>query len=145
MHVSLMYPNDYIAAADLQGRDVTMTISRIASEELRVEGGVEKKWIVHFREMEERRRRDPDRLEKRLVLNKTNAKTIAKVYGGESDAWIGERITLYATTCLAFGERVDCIRIRPSKPKPGAGRNPKSSPDARPDDDQHEEEFTDVS
>ena len=105
---------EYLCAADLQGRDVTLTIESLSKEELRVEGGMEDKWTLRFVEMESRRRKDPDAIAKKLVLNKTNAKTIAKLLGNETDGWKGKAITVYPTTCKAFGETVDCIRVRPT-------------------------------
>lgn len=113
MHVRLMFENEYLSAADLRGKPVTLTISRVVQEELQVvEGPKELKYVVYFEEMEERHKRDPKRFNKRLVLNKTNGMLIASVHGNEADNWPGKKITLYATTCKAFGEVVDCIRIR---------------------------------
>ena len=112
MHVSLMFPMEYLCAADLQGRDVTLTIHSLSQDQLRVENGTEDKWILRFAEMEARHRKDPNEIAKKLVLNKTNAKTIAKLLGNETDGWKGQPITMYPTTCKAFGEVVDCIRVR---------------------------------
>jgi hypothetical protein len=113
MHVRLLFPKDYLAAPDLVGREVTLTMSRIVSESLHREGGDdEQKWCLYFEEMEKRHRGDRNQPNKRLVLNKTNAKTIAKLHGNETDEWAGKKITLYPTTCQAFGDTVDCIRIK---------------------------------
>lgn len=35
--------------------------------------------------------------EKSLVCNRTNAGLIAELYGDETEAWVGQRVTLYAT------------------------------------------------
>lgn len=51
--------------------------------------------------------------DKGLILNKTNARTIGLSYGNEMDHWKGEAITLYSTTCEAFGDIVACVRVRP--------------------------------
>ena len=113
MHVSLMFPNRYLAAADLRGKDVTLTISALKQEELQCSNGSkESKWIVYFKEMERRKGDD----QKCLVVNKTNATTIAKVYGPETDNWIGKPITLYPTTTRFGRDTVDCIRIRDRAP-----------------------------
>lgn len=56
-----------------------------------------------------------------LLLNKTNAKTIAQLYGKRPADWVGHWITLYPTTTEAFGRTEDCIRIRnvdPTKQRP---------------------------
>ena len=47
-----------------------------------------------------------------MVLNKTNAGIIAKLYGTDTDAWVGKKIVIYATTCKAFGETVECVRVK---------------------------------
>lgn len=112
MHYQLLHPKEYLCAADLRGKDVTLTISRLKSESLKTDRGSEDKWCLYFKEVEEKHRKNRKHLNKRLVLNKTNAKTIAKIHGPETDDWIGKRITLYGTTCTAFGEEVECIRIR---------------------------------
>lgn len=129
MHASLLFPNEFLCAADLRDKDVTLTISRLSREELKTDKGDEPKWILYFQEMEERHRRDKSTLNKRLVLNKTNAKSIAKVCGSETDDWSGKRITLYATTCKAFGEIVDCIRIREKAPPPAKSQQKPDVPD----------------
>ena len=73
------------------------------------------------------------------VLNKTNAKIIAKLHGNDVDGWVGKAIALYATTCDAFGETVECVRVRKAAPKPmgpaSAAPQPSSSP-AQLDPDQ---------
>jgi hypothetical protein len=52
-----------------------------------------------------------------MVGNKTNCKTLAAMYGNNTDDWVGKSCTLYVGQCEAFGETVDCIRIRPGVPK----------------------------
>ena len=116
MDVRTLFPTEYIASHDLAGKDVNLTISRVVVEDLRTTEGSERKPIVYFEEMEERNRKDRNQPNKKLVLNKTNAKVIAGLLGYETDDWGGKRITLFATTCQAFGETVDCIRIRDKAP-----------------------------
>ena len=57
-------------------------------------------------------------IEKPMVFNKTNIKTVMKLYGRNwRQNWLGKPITLYATTCEAKGGKVvDCIRVRPDAP-----------------------------
>ncbi len=127
MHVRLLFPNKYLGAPDLRGKDVTLTIHALASESLRTDSGDEQKWILHFAEMLKR----PENERKRLVLNKTNAQQIAKTLGeSDTERWIGKRITLFATTCQAFGSTVDCIRVRPQAP-----RQPQEAPTFQGDGD----------
>ena len=51
-----------------------------------------------------------------LLLNKTNAKTIAQLYGNNPKAWEGNLITLFPSTTSVGGAEVDCIRVRPKVP-----------------------------
>ena len=53
------------------------------------------------------------KVKRALVLNKTNAKVIALMFGNRMDEWAGKSITLYATTCKAFGnDKTPCIRVK---------------------------------
>jgi hypothetical protein len=47
-----------------------------------------------------------------LLLNKTNAKAIAQLYGKRPADWVGKWIELYPTTTEVGGEVRDCIRVR---------------------------------
>lgn len=49
--------------------------------------------------------------EKGLILNKTNATTIASMYGSDTDGWIGKEILLYQTKVDFGGQMVDAIRV----------------------------------
>ena len=54
---------------------------------------------------------------KKLIVNATIGKTIAGMYGPNTDDWVGKRITMYATTTKAKGRgTVDCVRVRPVIP-----------------------------
>lgn len=102
-------PTEFLGSDDLHGHpDVTMTISGIKIEKPPQGDADERSPIISFVEMEKR----PKAKRKRWVLNKTNMRSIAKLYGFDTDSWIGKRITLYATTCDAWGEVVGCVRVR---------------------------------
>ena len=119
MHYELLYPSLYIRAADLHGKDVTLTIDRIEVMELqRADGSKEKKPCVFFAETVKKAREngEPDKA-KRLVMNKTNARTVAGLYGTETDEWVGKKVILYAAMVSAFGKQTEAIRIRAEKPK----------------------------
>lgn len=78
-----------------------------------------------------------------LLLNKTNAATIAQLYGNVTSQWSGKLITLYPTTTSVGGAEKECIRVRnvdPSKNKRAntkAAKQPEQSPPPALD---HEEE-----
>lgn len=108
-----MFDREHIAAHDLDGRDVVVTIDRaVGGEIIGEKGRKDKKPILHFVGKT-----------KTMVCNVTNGKTIATLYGPKVEDWKGKRITLYPSmTRAADGSGdVECIRIRPkipSKPLP---------------------------
>jgi hypothetical protein len=75
---------------------------------------------------------------KPLGLNATNCKTIAALYGNDTDGWVGKRITLYPTTTQMGGETVECVRVRPRVPPAATPRN------GRPQDEGPREEASDA-
>lgn len=114
-------PTLYLAAFDLGGQDRVLTIRAVLGEELKSKNKTEKKPVVYFVETRAKAEANGDgSKEKRFALNKTNQKVIIAMYGREVEAWKGKRITLYPTKAEAFGEMVDCIRVRagvPAEPK----------------------------
>jgi hypothetical protein len=138
--VRLLFPHEYLQAADLRGRDVTLTVSQVKADKLHTEDGDRVKPVVYFVELDAKKKRG-ESCPWKLVLNKTNMKTVAKMLGShETNDWVGRRITLYPTTCLAFGDTVDCIRIRPKEAAPKKGRQPDPMPEPEPEipaDEEH--------
>lgn len=121
----LMFPNDYVSAPELQGKDVTLTISAVSKEQLQKRDGKTKgEMVIRF-----------NGTPKKFVCNKTNASTIAELYGSEASEWVGKRVTLYPTKCLAFGEMVAAIRIREKVP-PGTAPARQSVPPSPPPADE---------
>lgn len=56
---------------------------------------------------------------KPFIINKTNAKTITKVANSPYiEDWEGLRIQLYVAKVRAFGDTVEALRVRNSKPAP---------------------------
>jgi hypothetical protein len=97
---------DYIGAYALSpGLDMTVTIASVSREMIVSTGGKKEECTVA-------------KLmgQKPLILNVTNSKSIAKLYGPFIEDWAGKRITLYASTTKLAGETVECLRIRPSAP-----------------------------
>lgn len=106
MHYKLLFPSEYVGAHDLNGRDYTVTMASVTVQELMMQGGVkDKKPVVTFSDAK-----------KKLILNKTNARTVAALYGNDTEAWKGQKITLYPTTTKCGRETVECIRIRDRAP-----------------------------
>ncbi len=100
MNIFDCFPSKYLKAADFQGQDVTLMIVAVRMEPI---GDDEEKPIVRFEEAK-----------RGLLLNRTNARTIAELHGQDTDAWRGKRITLFPTTTEFRGSVVECIRVRPA-------------------------------
>ncbi len=98
-----MYPSKWLTAKDLDGEDKVVTIRRIEEESI----AQEDKWVLYF---------DLRQTTKGLVLNQTNAKSIAKLHGEDTDDWINKSITLYPTEVQFKGDMVEAIRIRNKPP-----------------------------
>jgi hypothetical protein len=112
--MTLLYPSLYLKAADLQGKDLTLTIREVVvGEELKTERGADRVQIIYFEETRAKAERDgvPAK-EKRLVLNKSNNLIICGLYGKDGNKWGGKRITLYAAPYKSEGR----IAVRPVVP-----------------------------
>ena len=103
MHVELMFPKDYLASADLLVHGPQkVRIRKLVQENLQTrDGKKERKWVVLLHGTK-----------KKWVLNITNARIIAEMYGAESDDWVDKEVTLYAAKVQAFGKTVDGIRVQ---------------------------------
>ncbi len=107
--VRSFFEKAYLGAWDIpEGKDVVLTIDHCEGSKIKGTSGEEKSAPVLFFSNTKGR--------KGLVLNVTNAKTLIKLYGRHIEGWAGKRIALYAARTMAFGEEVDCLRIRPVEP-----------------------------
>lgn len=110
-----------LADRDGKPKEYTLAIEKVTGGELTTVGGqVSRKPVLHLKGAK-----------KALALNKTNARTVADLYGRDVSRWVGRLVTLYPTT-TKFGRdnAVPCIRIRPKIPQLGQGQQ---VPDREPD------------
>ena len=108
MNLNDAFPSKYLKAGDLpEEGSQTVTIEKIGLEE--VGRDKQTKPVIYFEE-----------LDRGLVCNKTNARTIARALGSEDfDDWIGRKIALYRADVDFQGEMVEAIRVRlPKAPAP---------------------------
>jgi hypothetical protein len=56
------------------------------------------------------------RAKRGLIVNRTNWRAVADLYGDESDNWTGKRITLTSTMVDAYGKQTRAVRVRPVRP-----------------------------
>lgn len=107
MNVNQMFPSKWVKAEDIGNRRVTVTIAKLTQEEVQQEKGKATAWALWFRGAK-----------KGLLLNKTNADTIASLYGPETDDWMGKAIDLYTAQVKAFGENHTVVRVSKHLPAP---------------------------
>ncbi len=133
MKISEAYPSKTLKADDIQ-EDTTYTIREVQMEKLGSGDDADTKPVVYFEEVE-----------KGFVLNKTNASTIEKLHGDDTDDWIGKKITLFATEVDFQGRQTMAIRVRMRKPAPRpAGRPAQAAarqPARKPAPQQSDEEL----
>ncbi len=109
MNINEAFPSPYIAAADLPEEGLAVTFQAVEMEFF--EEDKKAKAVIHFREFN-----------KPMLLNKTNKNTIVELMSTpETNAWIGQRVTIYPTECDYKGDRVACIRVRTRAPARDAG------------------------
>lgn len=100
---------DYIGAYSLEaGKDLTVIIESVKRELVTGQGGKKEECtIAHLKN------------QKPFILNRTNMKTIQKIYDTPYiEEWTGKQITLFVAKIRAFGEdNVECLRIRDKAPQ----------------------------
>ncbi len=104
-----VYPTKYFKAEMLRDEPRTLVINAMAMEAISSpDGSSEDKPVLSFKDADQR-----------LVLNKTNWKNLAKLFGRNSDDWGSCRIELFQTTTSLGSDTVDCVRLRlPEDEKP---------------------------
>lgn len=99
-----VFTSNTLKAADIQGREVTVTIETVTQREFKGrDGQPQNKLVVTFR-----------RASKAFVCNKTNAQRIAYIHGKDYSKWVGKQITLFVDPFVQFGnELTPAIRVKP--------------------------------
>jgi hypothetical protein len=97
MHIDELYPSRFLKCSDLDGRPMRVKIQSLKREDV----GGEPKVVMSFADGT-----------KQLILNKTNARSIAKALGDETKGWLGKDIMLVPAQVDFKGDVVDAIRIR---------------------------------
>jgi hypothetical protein len=111
--VSDAFPSRFLKASDLpEGRDVIVTIEKANVEDIGQGTNKDRKIVLGFKGKD-----------KELVCNKTNANSISKIYGDETEDWIGKPISLFVMDVEYQGDLMPAIRVRPRAPAPAGARS----------------------
>jgi len=102
MNVNELYPSKYLKADDIGEKQPVVVISKVELEKL--PDGTSKPSLSF------------EKCKKKLMLNKTNANQVTKLYGPDTTKWIGKPITLKVMEVQFKDELVNAIRISGNKP-----------------------------
>lgn len=106
MNINKAFPSKFLKASDFDDVDTPCTIKRVVMEQAGQGNEDPEKPVIYFREFE-----------KGLICNKTNSNIITKLYGDETDQWIGQKVVLWVNHDVQFkGEMVSAIRVRSRAP-----------------------------
>jgi len=102
MLISTAFPSKYLKAADLSGEPTTVTMTLVKNEQVARNGDAQP--VLYFKEFQQG-----------IVLNKTNAKAIAKLFGDDTNRWRGSKIELFEAMVEFQGDVVPSLRVRAAK------------------------------
>lgn len=118
MDMMLGFVGQYISAAELGEKAVTVTIGRVALEKVEqlkedgsTGGKLKDRIVVYFAN---------SKSDRGWLLNRTNAEAINELWGRDTDDWIGHRITLHAQMVRVGPKSEPGIRVKGS---PELGEN----------------------
>ncbi len=97
----------------LDNQEATLTIRKVVKESVSTQNGSKEDCTVaYFKE-------SVNGENKPMILNKTNCKTIEKIYHTPYiEEWVNKKIIVYVEQGVkAFGDIVDALRVRPKVPK----------------------------
>ena len=127
MNIDQLYPRKWLAADDLAGRAVTVTIDAVTLEQVRnprTNRG-EPKLAVAFVGKK-----------KRLLANKTQAYALAAIAGKETEDWSGRQVTLAAAVAPNGAQT---IAVTPAVAAAEMHRSPENDAGGRRAEPSHDE------
>jgi hypothetical protein len=98
-----MFPAKFLKAVEdvpADGKTPATITDTEATEMKTSSGATETKYVLYFAEMQ-----------KGLVLNVTNARTLARAFGDNTDDWVGNSVELVVREVEFSGRTVPAIRI----------------------------------
>ena len=104
-----IFAGDSLRAADIEGREPTVTIKSVEPREFDGrDGKKQRKLVISFHNAK-----------KTFVCNKTNAQRIAYLHGKDYAKWAGKQITLFVDPFVEYGgQMTPAIRVKPASTAP---------------------------
>ena len=111
-HWECLFNKSYLRWFHLQGQPALCEVVKVEKDvELTMKGGAKaKKPVVTLKQLN-------GKIDgpMKLVLNTTNANSIAEICGPKPSKWPGQKIVLHTATASLQGKTVPCIHIRAPK------------------------------
>jgi hypothetical protein len=103
MNIAELKESKYLTQKDFDTVGTIVTIKEVTIESVGQDTAAEDKWVMWFEE-----------LDKGLVVNITNAETVAAITGSEdSENWPGYQVVIYQDPNIRYGgKRVGGVRLR---------------------------------
>lgn len=109
MHYKLLLdPGKFLGPADFPGDGREVTIARISREKMPARDGEPEQSAP----MLYIKAKDGSEYARPLKVPKSVMYGLSLHLGTDADAWVGQKVTLFAAYCMSFGEKEECIRIR---------------------------------
>lgn len=102
VNINNVFESKYLKASDLNGKKIKLTVSDVSTDTFENNGKQETKLILSFAGKK-----------KGMVLNKTNAMSLAGAWGPETDGWEGKECAVFPAKVPFQGQMVDALRIEP--------------------------------
>jgi hypothetical protein len=121
MNLNEMFPSNYLSKDDFPTPRV-LVMTKVTKDDVWRKNGKQMTAVLHFQGS------------KSMILNKTNALVIGRLYGPDTAAWIGKPIEIYHDPNVMLGrDRVGGIRVRiPTGPRAAAGGGTSAANGATP-------------
>jgi len=109
-HWKKSFNPDYLGAYSLEeGKDLVAQIERVENRMVKNADGKEEQCLIAVLVGQ-----------KPMILNKTNCKTIAKLFNSPYiETWVGKHIQIGVERVRAFGDVTEALRVRPKAPATG--------------------------
>lgn len=108
-----LYPSKFLKSSDIKGTEPTYVIASLEVEEV----GDGRKPVLYFQNEE-----------KGMVLNRTNADTIAQFMGENTDDWLGREITVCVMRVQGPNGMTDGLRVKEPLRRPPPQRSSAQPP-----------------
>ena len=121
MNLNEMFPSNYLTKEDLPSPRV-LVMSNVTRKEVWRKNGKQMAVVLHF-----------NGNVKPMVLNKTNALVIARIYGNDTALWINKPINVYHDPNVMLGrEKVGGLRVRAAAEVPAKVTPPTTTTISKP-------------